>query len=426
MLYENHVEDNSETPSLTINLEKYCEPTQVKEKAKKRENQFEIIPNEESSKKDFKKAIFSAKTSEDLQKWMDAIKTAMREKEVPPAQKLEHVTKTRVRPMGANKRRGGRRPPSRAHLKEKLKLAPSGFETETTTFDQPLENLKIQTTSKLNLSPSSKRTLSQYKATSNEVLKTELSDTDSPNAGRKKRGHVPKVALRPPSKGASIKLILPRPGSKIVKVDGSSKTNNSSSPNKKQSPIPPPLENKSKFSSTERISFDEKEETSSCEDKTENQQSKNEVSKEDILVSPSKSLPPPPPSSALKPQLDSEASDSADLSSEEDDSDSVEHIVEEEVEIENESLDAEGLEVNNDSGVLTESLEKDVDSNDTFEKNYNENNSNMKVGAEIKSNQKSISLSAEESLSNQMTELQAALDLLDFNIKGFSSDENET
>ena len=114
------------------------------------------------------------------------------------------------------------------------------------------------------------------------------------------------------------------------------------------------------------------------------------------------------------------------MSSEEDDSDSVEHIVEEEVEIENESLDAEGLEVNNDSGVLTESLEKDVDSNDTFEQNYNENNSNMKVGAEIKSNQKNISFSAEESLSNQMTELQAALDLLDFNIKGFSSDENET
>lgn len=102
----------------------------------------------------------------------------------------------------------------------------------------------------------------------------------------------------------------------------------------------------------------------------------------------------------------------------------MEHFVEEEVEVENESL--EGLEVNNDSGVLTESIEKDADSNDTFEQNFNENNSNMKLGTGMKSNQKSKSLSAEESLSHQMTELQAALDLLDYNIKGFSSDENET
>jgi len=423
MLFENHVEDNSETPALTINLEKYCEPTQVKEKAKKRENQFEIVPNEESPKKDLKKAKFSAKTSEDLQKWMDAIKTAMREKEVPPAQKLEHVTKTRAKPMGAN-RRGGRRPPSRAHLKEKLKLAPSGFETETTTFDQPLENLKIQTTSNSNLSPSNKRANSQYKATSNEILKSELSDTDSPNARRKKRGHIPKVAVRPPSQGASIKLILPRPGSEIMKIDNSPKNNNSNSPYKKQSPIPPPIENKSKFSSTEKINFDENEEIPSCEGDTEDQQSNDETSKEDNFASPSKSLPPPLPSSALKPQLDSETNDSAESSSEEEDCDSVEHFVEEEVEVENESL--EGLEVNNDSGVLTESIEKDADSNDTFEQNFNENNSNMKLGTGMKSNQKSKSLSAEESLSHQMTELQAALDLLDYNIKGFSSDENET
>ena len=102
----------------------------------------------------------------------------------------------------------------------------------------------------------------------------------------------------------------------------------------------------------------------------------------------------------------------------------MEHFVEEEVEVENESL--EGLEVNNDSGVLTESIEKDADSNDTFEQNFNENNSNVKLGTGMKSNQKSKSLSAEESLSHQMTELQAALDLLDYNIKGFSSDENET
>ena len=196
-----------------------------------------------------------------------------------------------------------------------------------------------------------------------------------------------------------------------------------------------------------------------CENETENEQSNNETLKEDKIVSSSKLPPPPLPSSALKPQFLSdsdeisenknfETHESAELSSGEEDCDSVEHIVEEEVEVENENLETECFRVKDEHEVVKENLNKLSNSSDDFEQNFNKNNSclnlekktdsgstrNESFEIETKndqlfstnvSNEKSIPFSEQESLKDQMTELQAALDLLDYNIKSFSSDEDE-
>jgi len=192
-LFENKIKDNSDKPVSTIHLNKYEEAKAADKKdCKKGLTTFLIQPKKSENKKcDVKRALFAASDPELVEDWKNQInKTIKKEKTVGPT--LKHLTKTR--PKLQNEARGrSRRPPSRAHLRNKALTSSVGLlldqsieEEATTTVEK--KRGKVPTTALKPKKPKIDKN-EEKKETQGDAEKdpqnTSKGETETPSSGEK-------------------------------------------------------------------------------------------------------------------------------------------------------------------------------------------------------------------------------------------------